>query len=152
MPHEKDAILSYGRMSYSLQLDWGLVWLPRSPLPLALVWLGESTGRTVAGRQQGCDIGDRSRHGTGYFRGQAHPHFPFLFLFSSSSSGFGHAALFLAVRSLRVFPAHFRPPGHTLDPGHPSLVFGIHLISHRSQSPATISLCCPLDSRPSLSP
>ena len=57
----------------------------------------------VAGRQQGCDIGYRSRDGTSYFR---HSHFPFLFLFSSSSSGFGHAALFLAVRSLRVFPTH----------------------------------------------
>ena len=57
----------YSRL-ISLQLDWGLVWLLRSPPPPALVWLGGSKGRVVAGRQQGREIGDLSAHGTGYFK------------------------------------------------------------------------------------
>ena len=89
-----------------LQLDWGLVWLPRSPPLPALVWLGGSRGRTVVGwrQQEGCDIGGLSAHGTGYSSGSSAS---FLVFFSSSSSGFGHVALFLAVCS---FPCFSHPP------------------------------------------
>ena len=90
----------------SLQLDWGLVWLPRSPSLPAVASLGRSRGRTVAvarwRQQQECDIGDQSAHGTGYSSGSSPSALSFLVFFSSSSSGFGQAAPpFLAVRVKR---------------------------------------------------
>ena len=82
------------------------MWLPRSLLPPALVWLGGSKGRTVAGRQQGCDIGDRSAHCTGYFRGQAHPHFFSCFSFAPHPADSSMQRFSLQFAVFLVFPTH----------------------------------------------
>ena len=96
----------------SLQLDWGLVWLPRSPPLPALVWRYGSKGRAVAEWRQGYGIGDRSALGTGYFSGS-----------SPSALSFLVSLFFLIqrIRACSAFPCSsqsfvFFPPTRSIFP------------------------------------
>ena len=94
----------------SLQLDWGLVWLPRAPSLLLVVWLDGSRGRAVAvaGWQGSRDATSAicQRTARDILQSQVHPHFSFLFSFLPYLADSDMQRFSLQFAVFRGFPTH----------------------------------------------